>query len=78
MINKNTRNSNNNLKEAKTNFRKKKFHFNHKWHCFYMWVLYVEIKSSISISICCNRQYLHVTHTIGFNFGNSKPLQTWC
>ncbi len=54
------------------------FHFNHKWHCFYMWVLHVGIKFSIIISICHNRQYLYVTHTIGVSFGNSKPLQTWC
>ncbi len=25
-----------------------------------------------------NKQYMHVTHTIGVSFGNSKPLQTWC
>jgi hypothetical protein len=43
-----------------------------------MWVLRVGIKSSTIISIFHNQQYMHVTHTIGVSFGNSKPLQTWC
>jgi len=50
------------------------FHFNHKLHHFYMWVLHVGIKSSSIINIRHNMQYLHVTHTIGVGFGNSKPL----
>jgi len=66
------------FKRSKKKSSKKKFHFNHKWHCFYMWVLHVGIKSSTTINISYNRQYLHVTHIIGVIFGNSKPLQTWC
>ncbi len=75
--NKSTRNQKNKIKYT-LKIQKKKFHFNHKWHSFYMWVLHVGIKSSSIISICHNRQYLHVTHTIGVSFGNSKPLHTWC
>ncbi len=58
--------------------KKKNFHFGHKWHYFHRWVLHVRIKSSTIISNWHSKQYLHATHIIGVNFGNSKSLQTWC
>jgi hypothetical protein len=67
-----------NLNETPQKIQKKKFHFNHKWHCFHVWLLHVGIKCSTIINNCHNKQYMHVTHTIGVSFGNSKPLQTWC
>jgi len=36
MINKNTKNE---FKQK--HFFLKRFHFDHKWHCFHMWVLHV-------------------------------------
>jgi hypothetical protein len=60
--NKSTRNLKNNLKETKKKIQFFSFHFNRKWHCFYMWVLHVGINSSTIISICHNRQYLYVTY----------------